>query len=175
MTTGTQDANTFLMGAGGRSAKFEQHKDEIDGTVVSIELRQQTKYGTGELMTWEDGNPRMQMVVVLKITGDAVDEDDDLLRKVYIKNQMQQAVKNAVIKAGETNMEVGGRLFVRYVSDAEPSRPGMSGAKQFIAKYAPPDRSVAVPEGDPSLSGGPPDDYIDPDDLPFHHPPSLNS
>ena len=53
MTTNpTADANTFLMGAGGRSAKFEQHKDEIDGIVVSSELRQQTKYGTGELMEW---------------------------------------------------------------------------------------------------------------------------
>ena len=67
----------------------------------------------------------------------------------------------------ETGLDVGGRLFVRYVSDAAPLKPGFNGAKQFIAKYAPPDRSVAVPEGDPSLSDGPPDDYLDPDDLPF--------
>ena len=167
MTTGTQDANTFLMGAGGRSAKFEQHKDEIDGIVVSSELRQQTKYGTSELKFWDDGNPMMQMVVTLQITGDAMDEDDDLLRKVYVRGQMQEAVKAAVVKAGETGLDVGGRLFVRYVSDAEPLKPGFNGAKQFIAKYAPPDRSVAVPEGDPALSDGPPDDYIDPDDLPF--------
>lgn len=164
MTTQTDAANQFLMGSGGRSAKFEQHKDEVDGFIVSTELRQQTKYGTNEPMTWDDGNPRMQMVVTLKITGDAADEDDDLLRKVYVRGQMQEAVKNAVVKVGETTLDVGGRLFVRYISDAEPSRPGLNGAKQFFAKYEPPDRSVAVPDDGPS---GPPADYVDPDDLPF--------
>lgn len=158
------DPNSFLMGSGGRSAAFKQHNDEVDGVVVSVEMRQQTKFGTNEPMTWDDGNPRMQMVVTLQVTGDAVDDDDDLLRKVYVRGAMQGAVKNAVVKAGETGLEVGGRLFVRYVSDGEPASAGMSGAKQYFAKYAPPDRSVAIPEGG---ADGPPADYQDPDDLPF--------
>ena len=160
----TTDPNAFLMGSGGRSAKFEQHQDEVDGLVVSSELRQQTKYGSNEPMTWDDGNPRMQMVVTLRVTGDALDDDDDLLRKVYVRGQMQLAVKDAVVKAGEAGLDIGGRLFVRYVSDAEPAKPGLNGAKQFFAKYAPPDRSVAVPDDQESYAEVPP---IDDDDLPF--------
>ena len=162
----TQAADAFLMGSGGRSAKFEQHKDEVDGTIVSTEMRQQTDFKSGKPKTWDDGNPMMHLVVTLKIEGPGVDDEDDLLRKLYVKSQMQVAVKNAVLEVGENTLANGGRLFVRYVGDDEPSKPGMNGAKRYFAKYVAPDRSMAVPDGDP-ISGEPPVDYVDPDDLPF--------
>ena len=161
MTTETQDAaNAFLMGAGGRSAEFKEHGDDVDGIVISAEPRQQTDFATKEPKVWKDGNPMMQLVVTLKISGPAVDEEDDLIRKLYVKSQMTQAVKNAVLEAGQNGIANGGRLFVRYVGDAESSGPGMSGAKQYIAKYAPP--TVPVPDGEPVDDREPP-----PDDLPF--------
>ncbi len=148
MTTETQDAaNAFLMGSGGRSAEFKQHGDEVDGIVVSAEPRQQTDYTTNAPKEWEDGNPMMQLVVTLQTSGEPIDDEDDLLRKVYVKAQMTVAVRDAVKKAGENGLANGGRLAVRYVGDAEPKREGMSGAKQYVAKYAPPTGPVpADPE-----------------------------
>ena len=162
MTTQAADPNAFLMGSGGRSAKFEQHKDEVDGTIVSTEMRQQTDFKSGKPKFWDDGNAMMQLVVTLKIEGPGVDDEDDLLRKLYVKSQMQAAVKDAVLEVGEDGLANGGRLFVRYVSDKDPTGPGLSGAKQYIAKYQAPTTPVAVdqPDGDEP----PP---FDDSDLPF--------
>ena len=55
-----------------------------------------------------NGDPRMQLVVTLKIT-DAVDEDDDLLRNVYGKGQLQEPAKQAGVNAGEPTRDTGGR------------------------------------------------------------------
>src|ERR1051325_420828 len=140
----TTDADSFLMGAGGRSASFKNHGDQVWGVVMNAEMRQQINMDTNKLDFWEDGNPKMQLVVTL-LTEEHADDDDDGLRKVYIRGQMQKAVADAVRKAGERGIREGGRLFVRYVDDAEPTRKGFSGAKQYFAKYEAPSREVVVP------------------------------
>ena len=160
-----EDANNFLMGAGGKSATFKKHGDECWGTIVHHEMRQQTDFDSGAVLTWDDGNPRMQLAVTLQ-TDEREDEDDDGLRRVYIKGQMQKVISSAILKAGEIGIKDGGQLFVRYVSDDDPRRQGMSGAKQYVAKYEPP--SVMPP----SESGGervPQDEEppVEPSDLPF--------
>ncbi len=159
-TDTTNEANAFLMGSGGRSAKFTQHEDEVDGSIISLETRQQTDFDSNALLFWDDGKPRMQLVVTISVAVEPEDQDDDLIRKLYVRGQMTQAVRKAVLDVGERGLAVNGRLFVRYVADGEPKRAGMSGAKQYIAKYQPP--VVAVPDE--------PDVYDDaplPDDLPF--------
>ena len=157
MTTHATDADSFLMGAGGRSAQFKSHGDQVFGTVMSAEMRQQVDLDTNQLAFWDDGNPKMQLVVTL-LTEQHEDDDDDGLRKVYIKGQMQKAVADAVRKAGVKGIREGGRLVVRYVGDAEPIKKGFSGAKQFIAKYEAPTQEVMVPEPEFDDNG---------DELPF--------
>lgn len=148
----TMDPNAWLMGGGGRSAEFKEINDEVWGVIMGMEMRQQTKVGTGELLFWKDGNPRMQMVVTL-LTEQHVDEDDDGLRKLYIRGAMQKAVQSAVLKTKARGLAEGGKLFVRHTAVAAPAGPGLSGEKQYFAKYEPP--VVAVSDADYDGDGNP--------------------
>lgn len=148
----TDSVNDFLMGAGGRSAKFEKEGDKIVGFITHMEIRQQTDAKTQELKFWKDGNPMNQMVVTLQTT-DFDSDDDDGLRKVYIKGQMQKAVADAVRKTGERGIAEGGELGVKFVSTAAPAARNLSGAKQYTAIYTPPVRQMVV--GDPGPSDEP--------------------
>lgn len=150
----TMDSDSFLMGAGGRSATFKNVNDQVDGVVMSYEMRQQTDPKTREVKTWNDGAPMMQLVVTL-LTEEHTDDDDDGLRRLYIKGQMQMAVADAVRKAGARGIREGGRLFVRYTGDGQAARPGLSAPKHYFAKYQAPVQAVSEYDGD------------EPADLPF--------
>ena len=138
------DPNALIMGSGARSASFKEHKDRVWGTIISSEVRQQTDFDSGALLYWDDGKPRQQVAIIL-LTDEQSDDDDDGLRAVYAKGQMLKAIRAAVVKAVQRGIEDGGKLLVEYVSDAEPKRKGMSGAKQFFAKYEPPARMTELP------------------------------
>ena len=154
----TTDANDWLMSGGGKSAKFEKHGDTVSGFITEHpQIRQQTDFTTGKPKFYDDGNPQTQMVVTL-LTEERDDDDDDGIRKVYVKGQMKFAVQEAVKKAGQRGLAEGGRLVVKYVGDAEPKSRGMSGAKQYQARYEAPQMAVLQDDDDPG--------YTD-DDLPF--------
>lgn len=155
MTTQAIDADAFLMGSGGRSASFKDHGDQVWGVVMSAEVRQQTDFTSGDLLFWDDGKPRMQLVVTL-LTEEREDDDDDGLRRVYIKGQMQKAVADAVRKAGAQGIREGGRLVVRYVEDIPATKRGLSPTKKYFARYEPPTQEVVVPdEPDFDANGAP--------------------
>ena len=137
----TNDPNSFLMGSGGRSATFPAIGTQYDGFITSYELRQQTDFKSGKPMTWDDGNPRMQLVVTLR-TELKDDDDDDGMRTLYIKGQMQKAVRDAVSKAGAKGITHDGRLFVRFISEGEAPGKGLNAPKNYIVKYAPPVQAV---------------------------------
>lgn len=137
------DVNSFLFGGGGRSAKFENPGDAVKGTVVSTEMAQQTDM-EGKPRTWDDGSPRMQLVVTLQTDERAPDDaDDDGIRKLYVKGgtkiaSTQKAVADAVRAAGATQLEVGGTLAVEFTGLGQPSKPGYSAPKLYRAAYKPP-------------------------------------
>jgi hypothetical protein len=142
------------MGSGGRGAKFEKHGDRVWGVIMDSQMRQQIDLDTGKPAVWDDGNPKMQLVVTL-LTEQQDDDDDDGLRKVYIRGQMQKSIAEAVRKVGAKGLRDGGKLIIEYTGDAAPTRKGFSGAKQYFAKYAPPVQEVVAPE------------ESEPDDIPF--------
>ena len=154
MTNQVVDPNALIMGTGARSASFKNHGDRVWGTIISSEVRQQTDFDTSQLLFWDDGKPRLQVVITVQ-TDISDDDDDDGLRAIYAKGQMLKAIGDACRKAGAKGISEGGRLLVQYVSDAEPKRRGMSGAKQYFAKYEPPVTMVEIP------------DQPDEDELPF--------
>lgn len=136
----TMDPNSFLMGSGGRSATFPNKGDQVVGYVVATALRQQTAFQTNKPMFWENGEPRMELVVTLH-TELQDDDDDDGLRKVYIKGEMLKAVREAVRKSGASGLAKDGKLGIRYVRDGE-KKAGMNPPKLYTAKYEPPVTSV---------------------------------
>lgn len=156
MTNQVLDPNALIMGSGARSAEFKQHDDRVWGTVMSFVTRQQTDFQSGKLKFFDDGSPMLQVVITV-LTDLHDDEDDDGLRAIYAKGQMLKAIGNACRKAGAKGIAEGGRLIVQYTGDAEPKGKGMSGAKQYFAKYEPPANTMEIPEQ--------PD--IDEDDLPL--------
>ncbi len=143
----TNDPNAFLMGTGAKSALFKKIGDRASGVIMHAELRQQTDFVSGALKFWDDGKPRMQLAVTL-LTEDHDDDDDDGMRTVYVRGAMQKAVRDAILKSGARGLGDGGRLVVEYTGDAEATRPGMSGAKQFKAKYEPPVEQIPVSDDD---------------------------
>ena len=152
----TNDPNAFLMGAGGRSATFPEAGTQYDGYIVSYEMRQQTAYQTNKLKFYDDGNPMMQLVITIH-TDLREDDDDDGLRSLYVRGNMQKAVRDAVAKAGARGIAADGRLFVRYVGDEETAQKGKNPAKRYIAKYAPPVQAIP---SDPDDAPPPDDDAI---------------
>lgn len=138
----TTDPNDLLLGAGIASVKFPTFGTTVKGTVLHSEVTQQTDINNNKL-TWDNGDPRMQVVITLQTDErDPAVEDDNGQRKLYVKPQMQKAIGDALRAVG-AKLEVGGTLAVRYESDAPPKQKGHNGAKQFVAQYQPPSQQAA--------------------------------
>jgi len=134
----------FLTGGGGRSAKFETIGDKIKGTVVAAETRQQIDMDTDKPAFWDDGKPKMQLVVTLQ-TGEREDDDDDGVRNLYVKGSKKPETQSltasligALKAAKATSLEVGGILAVRYVGDGTASKRGFNPPKLYEMAYKAP-------------------------------------
>lgn len=135
--------NDFLMSGGGaKSAKFPTVGSSITGTVASDpEVVQQTEFGTGKPLFWDDGKPRQQLVVQLN-TNLREDAEDDGVRAIYVKGKsLTGAIREAVKLAGAPGLEIGGTLTVTYVGDGKAER-GMP-PKLYTAAYQRPTNTAA--------------------------------
>lgn len=133
------DVDQFLLGSGAKSAKFPTVGTVVKGKIVEQPvLRQQTDFTTGELLTWDDGSPRMQLVVKLATDErDPGETDDDGTRALYVKGEMRKAIADALKKAGKTGLAVGGTLAVKYTGDGPKPAKGFA-PKLYAAQYEPP-------------------------------------
>jgi hypothetical protein len=154
--------NDFLLGGGGASAKFDNIGDTVTGTItVTPELRQQTDFATKKPQFWDDGEPKMQVVVNLATDQrDPSVDDDDGQRNIYIKGQMQQATRDALKAAGAKGLEVGGTLTVAFIG-TEPTNAG-SPKKLYAVSYVPAaanfvnGQQAPAPASPPSQPAAPP-------------------
>lgn len=156
MTTPTQqyDANDFLMGGGIPAAKFETIGTTVSGQICAQpEVTQQSDLDTGKPLFWDDGRPRMQLVVTVQTDQrDPEITDDDGKRKFYIRAKLQDAVRAAVRASQAKGLEVGGTLAITYVADGEQKKRGYNPPKLYSATYAPP----AAAQANAFLNGGQP-------------------
>lgn len=147
MTSAISELEQFFAG-GAKSAKFE---DRAYGSVIGGEIveepvmRQQRDYETDTPMTYSDGNPVMQMVVVVQ--AQPASADDDGRRALYVRGQLKAAVGEALRKAGARVPQRGGKLWVKYVSDEPVTlKNGKRGndKKIYAAKYEAPAVAAAA-------------------------------
>lgn len=132
------DVNTFLLAGGTPSAKFPTIGTLVKGTIVESEVTQQTDL-EGTPKVWSDGKPMLQAVVTLQTAERDPDVDGDTgLRKLYVKGQMQAAVRDAIKQSGASGLEIGGTLAVKYTADKPAEKRGHNPAKQYVAQYAAP-------------------------------------
>lgn len=136
-------ANDFLMSGGGaKAAKFPAPGTTVTGAIVrEPEVVQQTEFGTGRPLFWDDGKPRNQLVVQIQ-TEARDDADDDGVRAIYIKGKsLTGAVREAVKTAGAPGLELGGVLSVTYTGDGKAER-GMP-PKLYTSQYRRPTSQAA--------------------------------
>lgn len=137
------DANALIMGEGGApTAKFGHVGDTHRGRIVEMTTRQQ-KSIKGELLTWDDGSPKMMAVLTIQTDErDPSIEDDDGKRRLFVKGDMVRAVREAVRGAGRKMVELGGEVAVQYTGDGQARGVGYNPPKLYRAGYKPP--AVAV-------------------------------
>ncbi|UVD40925.1 hypothetical protein [Mycobacterium phage Kashi_VT1] len=148
----SNDSYDFLGGGGVPSGKFGSPGDTVGGVIaVEPEQRQQTDYKTGDLLTWKDGSPRMQLVVTVQTDlRDPEIEDDDGKRRLFVKGEMRKAVQKAVIAAGARGLDVGGELHVTYTGDGD-KKGNLDPPKLYSATYKKPAPGAAAPaQADPT-------------------------
>ena len=151
----SNDALDYLMGAGVPSVKWPARGTKVVGVIQSYEKRQERDID-GNKVTWDDGEPKWQLVFTLDTGQPDPDIDgDDGVRKLYTKPQMLAAIREAVKKTGHRGDLVGGKLGVVYAADGEQQRRGYNAPKVFTAKFEPPAQTS-------DLDG--PDDYEPPVD-----------
>ena len=87
-----------LLTGGGAFLKWETPGTTYEGTIVSAEARQARKYELTELDTWDDGSPKMQVVLTLDTAyRDDDREDDDGTRMLSIN--LWSGQKKALVAA----------------------------------------------------------------------------
>lgn len=129
-----------LLAGGAPSFKFDEIGKTVKGKVVSATAAQQTDFDSGELLFWDDGKPRMQLVITLDTDErDPNIDGDDGHRRIFAKGAMLSAIRKALNGA---EMQVGGTLAVKYTEDGEAKRKGMSPPKLFVAQYQAPVATV---------------------------------
>lgn len=162
-------AQDFLMGSGSKTASFPTVGTSVSGQIVAEPtVTQQTEFGTGRLLTWDDGSARLQLVVKIQTDErNPADLEDDGVRAIYVKGKsLTNAVRDAVRQAGAKGLEVGGTLTVTYVGDGKAERgnppklytaayqrPATNAATDFLNADAP--VSPAAPTS-PAPAGQPP-------------------
>lgn len=139
----SNDVNDFLFAGGAPSAKFPTIGTLVKGTVVSSEVTQQTDLD-GKLKYWDNDTNKPMMQAVITLQTDLRDpeiDDDQGLRRLFVKGQMQAALRDALQKAG-AKLEVGGTLAVKYEKDEKASKAGYNPKKVYVAAYQAPTSSV---------------------------------
>lgn len=133
------DLDDLFSGGGAPAVKFPTVGTSITGTITALEVRDSKDFDTGEVLTWEDGSPRKELVITVATSlRDASIEDDDGARRIFAKGNMFTAVRDSVRKAKAKKPEVGGRITVTYSADGEIKRKGYNAPKLYTAVYEPP-------------------------------------
>lgn len=143
MSQTDQDVSNFLFAGGAKAFQFNNFGDTVSGEVTNCEVRQQTSI-EGELLSWPDGKPRMQLVITLQ-TKLKDNDDDDGLRTIYAKggrfdvaegegSSMRDAIADAVRLLGAKSIDVGDELAVSFTGLGVAKR-GYSAPKLYSAGF----------------------------------------
>jgi hypothetical protein len=163
----SNDVNSFLFEGGAKSFQFNKIGDICRGVIESVELRQQTSLDDNKPLVWDDGRPRMMLVVTLQTT-DRDGDDDTGMRSIYAKGgrfevaegegtSMRDAIAQAVKDVGASSIDPGDELAVGYTGNGKPKR-GQSAPKLYSASFRKATASVSAADlfGDGNAAAGEP-------------------
>lgn len=141
-------AQDFLMGGGVTGQKFPKEGFTVELTWLSWKMAQQTDMESGEPKFWNDGRPRMQMVVTAQGEPTGITwetnayveteiEDDDGKRALYIKGNLQKAIREGIREAGLKGPETGMLTRITRGKSEKPKVRGQQGAHTFKVVVTP--------------------------------------
>ena len=107
------------LASGGSYLKWEHPGTTYTGIITDVAMRQSRKYESTDLDTWEDGTPKMQVVVTLATDyRDQSQHDDDGTRMASINlwSGQKKALLAACKAAGVPEPQVGQRFTATHVS-----------------------------------------------------------
>lgn len=125
-----------------RSAQFPSKGTTVEGVILGTKTAQQRAYkpdAVGDLLFWEDGKPKLQLVIRLQTEiRDPEDDFDDGIRNIYAKKgkHLYKAIQEAARKGGARSMAdlVGGTLRVTYDKDVVVAK-GVPTAKGYSVTF----------------------------------------
>lgn len=134
------------------TAKFPAPGAVVEGTIVRIsDPIEKRKFGApDEVDTWKSGKPKMQVCITLD-TGNRNPDDpeddgtvglwvlDDYSRpgNSLFPHSMLDAINQAVQASGAEDLEIGGKLAVRYADNDPDSKNPQNPRKRYQARYTP--------------------------------------
>ena len=131
------------------AARFEALGEKVAGRIVTVRREQQRDFESGQGMTWANGDPRMELRIVLA-TPDAGEVMLYARGGTYenIAEGQGLSMEAAIVKAvqdagGPRSIDPGAELAVAHTGIAKPSKVGLNGAKLYLAQYKPP-KAAAV-------------------------------
>ena len=139
----SNEVEEFFAG-GAKSFQFEKIGDTVTGEIVEMVKRQQTSLSTGEKLTWDDGSPRMMLVVTLQ-TEEGNGDDDNGERTIYVRggrfeiasgkgSSMKDAIAEALRTEGLRAPRIGDKLAVAYTGEGK-GKKGYTPPKLYTAGY----------------------------------------
>lgn len=139
MSNTTTDVDQFLEESGGYPAvKFDAPGSTLTGDLIAARVGYQRVFGTKEVAKWEDGTPKKQLVLDIKIDssetkGVTVGDGDSDTGTVYCKHAAKVALQQACEDAG-IKLSQAGRIKLQRTEDGAPPKPGHNPPQQFRAK-----------------------------------------
>lgn len=146
---GIKDA---LTSTAGKTAKFENVGDSVEGIVVSAEMKPSTMPG-GVPRLFDDGTPQQDFVFTLQTNlRDPNIENDDGIRTVWMRSfgDDKKAVVDAVTAAGDDDVNKGGYMKVTFTGTIPSKNPGFQPRKLRSVEYRKPQGQVGQAAGVPS-------------------------
>lgn len=114
----------------------------VTGLVISQELTAQKDPKTGKPKI-RSGREVPQLEVVI-LTDQHTDPDDDGARKLFVRGNLQKALKQAILNAGDDDLRNGARIAVQFTGTGTAFSADYAPPKLYRAKYEPPtDDSLA--------------------------------
>lgn len=107
------------LASGGTYLKWEHPGTTYTGIITDVSMRQSRKYESTDLDTWDDGTPKMQVVLTIATDyRDQSQQDDDGTRMISINlwSGQKKALVAACKAAGVTEPQVGQRFTATHVS-----------------------------------------------------------
>lgn len=115
----TMSAIADALASGGTYLKWEHPGTTYTGIITDVTMRQSRKYESTDLDTWDDGTPKMQVVLTLATDyRDQAQQDDDGTRMISINlwSGQKKALVAACKAAGVGEPQAGQRFTATHVS-----------------------------------------------------------